>query len=236
MHDLKYNLHFCVLKINLLKVHGHDFYGLTPISGTLPWSFASCSEEKVIRVFEAPLTFHQYLHENGLSTDPLSIDRSVPYGATIKALALTNTAVYKEQDSEAAEVEEEYTSGPDFAPRADPHVAKGKSTKQDCFHFLLIPGAPLEEHLSQNTLWPETQKLYGHGDVVFCVDCSSCGQYLASACKAQRQDVAKIFIWDTGSWTVKQQLNGHTLTVTRLQFSPSGRHGLILRALRMMLF
>lgn len=226
LHDHKYNLHFCVLRIILLKVHGHDFYGLTPIPGTLPWSFASCSEEKVIRVFEAPLTFHQYLHENGLSADPLSIDKSVPYGATIKALALTNTAVYEEQDSEATEAKGEYTTGPDFAPSADPHVAIGKSPKLDSFHSVLTPGAPLEEHLSQNTLWPETQKLYGHGDVVFCLDCSPCGRYLASACKAQRQDVAMIFIWDSESWTVKQQLTGHTLTVTRLQFSPSGRHEL----------
>eukprot|EP00210_Caulerpa_lentillifera_P007165 g6855.t1 len=194
------------------QVHGHDFNELTTIPVSSPLAFVSCSEEKVLRVFQAPVVFYQYLQLHGLSPDLPPYDDSVPYGASIKALALTNTAVYEGVEPESIQstgVVDEYTPGPDLAPRSAPHVASG---------------APLEEHLSQNTLWPETQKLYGHGDVVYCVDCSPCGRYLASACKAQREDVAVIFLWDTQSWTAKQQLKGHSLTVTRLQFSPTGRY------------
>lgn len=83
-------------------------------------------------------------------------------------------------------------------------------------------GTILEEHLAQNTLWPEIQKLYGHGDQVYALAASPCGKVLASACKAQREDIAEIFLWDTFSWKLLQQLRGHSLTITRIQFSPNG--------------
>ena len=42
---------------------------------------------------------------------------------------------------------------------------------------------PTEEHLLQNTLWPETQKLYGHGYEIFSLACDPAGKVLASSCK-----------------------------------------------------
>lgn len=42
---------------------------------------------------------------------------------------------------------------------------------------------PTEENLMQNTLWPEEQKLYGHGYEVFALACNSRGDIIASACK-----------------------------------------------------
>lgn len=44
---------------------------------------------------------------------------------------------------------------------------------------------PTEEHLLQNTLWPETQKLYGHGYEIFAVAADPRGEILASACKVR---------------------------------------------------
>ena len=35
----------------------------------------------------------------------------------------------------------------------------------------------------QNTLWPETQKLYGHGYEIYCAAASPDGHYVATACK-----------------------------------------------------
>ena len=52
-----------------------------------------------------------------------------------------------------------------------------------CSFFVHDSEPPVENHLLQNTLWPETQKLYGHGYEIFCVDCSPNGKYIASACK-----------------------------------------------------
>lgn len=44
---------------------------------------------------------------------------------------------------------------------------------------------PTEEQLLQNTLWPETQKLYGHGYEIFSLACDPSGKVLASACKVR---------------------------------------------------
>jgi len=42
---------------------------------------------------------------------------------------------------------------------------------------------PSEENLLQNSLWPETEKLYGHDNELYAVAASPDGSLLASACK-----------------------------------------------------
>lgn len=54
---------------------------------------------------------------------------------------------------------------------------------------------PLEEHLCQNTLWPEVRKLFGHGNNVQAL--ASCGSLLASAAESKTADLADIWLWDT---------------------------------------
>ena len=51
-----------------MQVHGHDFYSVASLPDKFPQCFVSCSEEKVIRVFEAPTNFYQYLSANSIST------------------------------------------------------------------------------------------------------------------------------------------------------------------------
>ena len=85
---------------------------------------------------------------------------------------------------------------------------------------------PLEEHLCQNTLWPEMHKLYGHGNEVYAVahTNSHINALLASACKAQSPQAAEIILWDSVKGCEVQRLSGHNLTVTSLAFSPNDEY------------
>ncbi|KFB54025.1 AGAP006889-PA-like protein [Anopheles sinensis] len=82
---------------------------------------------------------------------------------------------------------------------------------------------PAEESLMQNTLWPEIQKLYGHGNELYSIAASSDGSLIASACRATSSDHAQILLWDTKTWRIVQQLAAHQLTVTQLSFAPNDR-------------
>lgn len=88
----------------------------------------------------------------------------------------------------------------------------------------IILAPPTEETLLQNTLWPEIQKLYGHGYEVYSLAASSDGKFLASACKSTTVEHAAILLWDTSSWTLLQKLHSHTLTVVQLAFSPDSQY------------
>ena len=57
-------------------------------------------------------------------------------------------------------------------------------------------GAIVEEYLVTNTLWPETSKLYGHGDDVFSVAAHPSGKLLASAAKGTKEATAEILLWE----------------------------------------
>ena len=76
------------------------------------------------------------------------------------------------------------------------------------------------------TLWPETHKLYGHGNDAYALAACPFGTCLVSACKAQTAAAAEIRVWDCrvpqADLPCVQQLPGHTLTVTQLRFSPEG--------------
>lgn len=46
---------------------------------------------------------------------------------------------------------------------------------------LTVP--PVEEQLAYHTLWPESHKLYGHGNELFAICCDHKGMLVASSCK-----------------------------------------------------
>lgn len=76
----------------------------------------------------------------------------------------------------------------------------------------------------QNTLWPENQKLYGHGYEIYSLCATSDGRILASACKATTEEHARIILWDTATWKQMDRLSGHQLTVTQMKFSPDDQY------------
>lgn len=79
---------------------------------------------------------------------------------------------------------------------------------------------PFEEHLLQHTLWPEVEKLYGHGYEIMCVESTHDGKYIATGCKAATAEHAVVRLFETSTWKeIKTKIAAHALTVTRARFS-----------------
>ncbi|KAF8639641.1 hypothetical protein AX17_000906 [Amanita inopinata Kibby_2008] len=84
---------------------------------------------------------------------------------------------------------------------------------------------PFEGDLAASTLWPEIEKVFGHGYELITLGISHSRRLVATACKATALDHAVIRIYDTDTFRlVGQPLVGHTLTVTRVMFSPDDRY------------
>ena len=195
------------------QIHGHDFSCVSVLkSHDGMYRYTSGSEEKVLRVFESPVAFlDTLLVAKGHDIEMHQSGKAL--GAKLPALGLSNKAIVEDSHDGQEKPDgsgmgpEGYDDGADLAPTSAPSV---------------VTCPPLEEHLSQNTLWPETNKLYGHGNDLFCVASDPKGRFLASASRAQSASTAGIIIWDTTSWTQICTLDGHSLTVTCLEFSPCG--------------
>lgn len=62
---------------------------------------------------------------------------------------------------------------------------------------------PIEEQLAWHTLWPESHKLYGHGNEIFSLCCDHQGKLVASSCKVR--------------WNGINQRNGMTNSIPSYQ-------------------
>ncbi|KAI4502559.1 hypothetical protein M0802_002471 [Mischocyttarus mexicanus] len=116
-------------------------------------------------------------------------------GANVPALGLTNKAIF---DTEVKS-NEDCLKNDDYNPST-------------------------EEELMQETLWPELQKLYGHGYEIFAMAARYDGLLLATACRSTSLEHSSIILWDTKEWSQIQKLSAHLLTVTQLSFSPNGKY------------
>lgn len=76
-----------------------------------------------------------------------------------------------------------------------------------------------EDLLNSFTLWPESNKFYGHGYELNKIVLSHSGKILASACKSQTKEHSKVFLWDLITKQRVQELEFHSLGVTDLNFS-----------------
>lgn len=75
------------------------------------------------------------------------------------------------------------------------------------------------------TLWPEVEKLYGHGYELLHVSTHPRLELVASTCKATDASHAVVRLFDAAERfrPMLPPLAGHTLSVTRTSFSPDGR-------------
>uniref|UniRef100_A0A8C6T1K0 Elongator complex protein 2 n=1 Tax=Neogobius melanostomus TaxID=47308 RepID=A0A8C6T1K0_9GOBI len=196
-------------EISRPQIHGFDMQCLAMVG---QFQFVSGADEKVLRVFQAPRNFvENFANISGISKEKLFSTgdaANLPEGASTPALGLSNKAVFQ---------------GKVFVTSVSFCLCQQYFGCTVIFCVCTCTEPPPEDHLLQNTLWPEVQKLYGHGFETFCVAADSGGTLVASACKATKAEHASILLWDTSSWRQVQALSYHTLTVTQMAFSPDSR-------------
>ena len=179
------------------QIHGYDLNCLSAIGAT---QFISGADEKLLRVFNKPKAVAHLLAKLSGSTEDAS-DADLPDAANIPVLGLSNKAI------NALTPEEEATA----EPTEETQITKST---------LDLSHPPFEDHLARHTLFPELEKLYGHGYEISCVAASHDGSLVATACRASSIDHAVIRLYETKEWReVKPALTAHSLTVTSLAFS-----------------
>lgn len=198
----------CWHEIARPQVHGHDINCVTIIHGKGNHRFVSGADEKVARVFEAPLSFlktlnHAISQKSGFPED-FQVDVQI-LGANMSALGLSQKPIYVHCTHESPE--RNVNDGLDTLETIPDAVP------------VVLTEPPIEEKLAWHTLWPESHKLYGHGNELFSLCCDQGGKLVASSCKAQSAKVAEIWLWQVGSWKAVGRLQSHSLTVTQIEFS-----------------
>jgi len=78
---------------------------------------------------------------------------------------------------------------------------------------------PDEDFLTNNTLWPESNKLFGHGYEIISLSVSHDGRIIASGGKSQSEKHSKLFLWSSEKNNLIAKLDGHTLTIVQIEFS-----------------
>ncbi|OIW12916.1 hypothetical protein TanjilG_15836 [Lupinus angustifolius] len=190
------------------QIHGHDINCVTVVPGKGNHRFVSGADEKVGRVFEAPLSFLRTLDNATLqksgSGDNVLTDVQI-LGANMSALGLSQKPIYVQAARETPE-----KNGIDGLDTLE--------TIPDAIPTVFTE-PPIEDQLAWHTLWPESHKLYGHGNELFSLCCDHKGELVASSCKAQSATVAEVWLWQVGSWKAVGRLQSHSLTVTQMEFS-----------------
>ncbi|CCD48734.1 hypothetical protein ACHAPC_005042 [Botrytis cinerea] len=190
------------------QIHGYDLNCIDSLGAS---QFVSGADEKLLRVFNEPRAVATLLHKLcGIGNENAA---NMPDAANMPVLGLSNKAI-------EAIADDQIISQPDDRDRdaIDPASIVHKST-------LDLSTPPLEDHLSRHTLWPETEKLYGHGYEISALAASHDGSIIATACKASSIDHAVIRLFETKEWhELKPSLTAHSLTVARLRFSSDDKY------------
>jgi elongator complex protein 2 len=232
------------------QVHGHDFSALAAIPSPPPppgtddgadapaLMYACCSEEKVLRVFEAPQAFLDTLaltqpddddeeeEGEGEGNDSNDNNRSSPPAFVMTPeQALRARGGRRGRPVGAAAQALGLSNKALFAEDCDGGGDRGNGNGNNAGNTLTeaegpdqapnarpaaVQGPPLEEHLAQSTQWPELAKMHGHRNDAFCCAASPCGTLLASACRAQasKPGDADVWVWEVGSWRAVARLGG----------------------------
>lgn len=191
------------------QIHGYDLNCIDSLGNS---KFVSGADEKLMRVFDEPKAVAKLLSK--LCDIGNEHIETMPDAANMPVLGLSNKAIEAVDD----DLEVQAANPETDRDALDPGSTVRKSA-------LEIDHPPFEDSLSRHTLWPEIEKLYGHGYEISCLAVSHDGTLIASACRASSINHAVIRLFETERWTeVKPPLTAHSLTTTRLRFSPDDRY------------
>ena len=178
------------------QIHGYDLNCIQCLSST---RFVSGADEKLLRVFDQPRNVAGMLERLCGITSPGEAE-SMPEAANLPVLGLSNKAITLDTDD---------VNG---TPEAD--IANDAAATDYQSHE-----PPTEDFLSRHTLWPECEKLYGHGHEISALAANRSGTVIATACKSSSTEHAVIRLYDTKDWhEIRPPLTAHSLTIVRLQF------------------
>ena len=202
------------------QVHGYDLMAVASLSTPhRPHRLVTAADEKELRVFDAPLRTLRELESlcgirvgeaSGPSVDVTSrVER-----AYIPSLGLTN----KSSAGDGAEEDES--------------DALFETSKDETLRV------PLERDLGVASVWPESNKLFGHKSELFALTATLSSNavldqsftsprgsvMLASSTKARDAEAATIRLWDVESGKCIQALSSHKSTVSAMSFSASGQY------------
>lgn len=187
------------------QIHGYDMICYDNIS---PTKFVSGGDEKILRVFEMTKSISKLL-QNLCGTQIVEENEQLPITASLPVLGLSNKAENQIEQGDQQDVDNE-----DNTPEA----------AEDVLASLDLP--PVEEYLQRYTLFPELEKLYGHGYEISCCATSPDGKLIASACRSNNAKHAVIRVFNVAQdyQQSQQVLLGHNLTISSLEFSPDGKY------------
>lgn len=171
-------------------------YELNCIASISSTKFVSAADEKVLRVYEATNSFvNSFEKITGIKIE--TNNHKLADFATVPTLGLSNFAVN------------------------DSNLEQNKTVfKPETFDC-----PPKEESLLSNTLWPEIQKIYGHGYEIYSLAVNERKMHIASACKATNHEDAAVCVWNIEKdYSLMQRLLFHKLTITSIKYSPDGNY------------
>ncbi|CAF1640116.1 unnamed protein product, partial [Didymodactylos carnosus] len=154
-------------EISRPQIHGYEMKCLAMLDSM---RFVSGADEKILRIFEAPRNFLENFQRITKIdvTDDIKRSQSLPEGANVPALGLSNKGIFNEnvRDHEATTTTTTTMRNQD---EYEQPLNVDALYKEGFFKSTILNEPPFEEHLLQNTLWPEIQKLYGHGYELYTV-------------------------------------------------------------------
>ena len=202
IHDSRTSWH----EFSRPQIHGYDINCIASTSAT---TFVSGAEEKLLRVFEQPKAIASILTSLAGITPPAT--SALPNAANLPVLGLSNKSIDPATGPTAENDEDE---------SAPPPIATAESV------LAATTTPPDDSSLARHTLWPETEKLYGHGyEISALAALPTATSLIATAAKASTLEHAVIRLFDAANnWEeLKPPLQAHSLTVTSLAFSPCGQ-------------